>query len=372
MNRDDSIPKVEKSDTAATVSIAVIRANALTGPPGEQSWFHSTLLSLGDAIIATDEVGKIIFMNPIAEHLTGWTREEAVGKEVATVYQAIDENSGEAVQRFLLEIAQGEDVVAVKVDMELIAHDGSHISIDDSAAPIKNAIGQTTGVVVVFHDTTEQRDVRRKVEDFNQRLRQAMAETNHRVKNNLQVLAALVDLQAEEGDGSMSTSAKQKLGMHIRTLAHIHDFLTEEAKTSEDLTFVSANETLAKLIPMVQATISSRLVSFTGDTVRLDTKQSSSLALIVNELISNAIKHGNGAVDVLLIRDGKTAVVEVWDDGAGFPEAFSLKSCANNGLELVATLVKTDLSGTIQFSTRTEGGGLVRVCFPIAEGIQGS
>jgi PAS domain S-box-containing protein len=354
------------TDLGATVSFAVIHSKAITGVPVEQSWFCNTLLSLGDAIIATDEAGKVIFMNPIAERLTGWKRDEALGKEVALVYQAIDEDSGEAVQRFLLEIAQGEDVIAVKVDMELVARDGTHTSIHDSAAPIKNAIGQTTGVVVLFHDTTQQRDVRRKVEDFNGRLRQAMAETNHRVKNNLQVLAALVDLQANDSDGGLSSSAKQKLGLHIRTLAHIHDFLTEEAKTSEGLSFVSADETLAKLIPMVQATVASRLVSFTGDTVRLDTKQSSSLALIVNELVSNALKHGKGAVDVVLTREGDAARVEVIDDGKGFPEGFDPQRSANNGLELVVALVKTDLAGKVEFATGTNGGGCVTVRFPTA------
>ena len=346
-----------------TVSFAVIPGGETTD---EQSWFYNTLLSLGDAIIATDEAGKIIFMNPMSERLTGWTRGEAAGKDVATVYQAIDAGSGEAVQRFLVDIARGEDVIAVKVDMELIARDGSHLAIGDSAAPIKNAIGETTGVVVVFRDTTQQRDVHRNVKAFNQRLRQAMAETNHRVKNNLQVIAALVDLQAQDSDGGLSTSATQKLGLHIRTLANIHDFLTEEAKTSEDPTYVSASETLAKLVPMVQATVARRLVSFSGDTVRLHTKQSASLALIVNELISNALKHGKGSVDVLLIREDDVARVEVLDDGAGFPEGFDLQTSANNGLQLVDALVKTDLAGELECSNRPEGGGCVCVRFPIA------
>jgi len=220
-------------------------------------------------------------------------------------------------------------------------------------------------VVVVFRDTTEQRDVRRSVEDFNLRLRQAMAETNHRVKNNLQVIAALVDLGAEEGDGTLSTTARQRLGLHIRTLAQIHDFLTEEAKTSDDLTYVSADETLAKLIPMVQATVARRLVSFSGDTVRLPTKQSASLALIVNELISNALKHGKGSVDVSLSSDDNSARVEVLDDGEGFPDGFDLSKSANNGLELAAALTKTDLNGKLEFGNRPEGGGCIAICFPI-------
>lgn len=363
---DNSLLPTLDINAEKIVSFAVIPNREGVETPDEQSWFSNTLLSLGDATIATDETGKVIFMNPMAEGLTGWTREEAIGQEVATVYQAIDENSGETVQRFLVDIARGEDVMVVKVDMELIAHDGSHIPIDDSAAPIKNEVGDTTGVVVVFHDTTEQRDARRKVEEFNLRLRQAMAETNHRVKNNLQVIAALVDLHAEEGEGSMTEGAKQKLGLHIRTLAQLLDFLTEEAKTSDDITYVSAKETLAKLIPLVQATVTRRLIAFTGDTVRLPTKQSSSLALIANELISNALKYGNGQVEVNLTHENGMARVEVLDDGPGFPAGFDLKAGSRNGLMLVEGLVKTDLAGQIEFRSRAEGGGCVAVVFPVS------
>ena len=364
---DNKISVAADKSEAKPVSLSIIHTKDLPVTPDTEHWFYDTLLSVGEAIIAADVEGKVIFLNPTAELLTGWTHEEAIGKEVATVYQAIDENSGEAVQRFFVEIARGEDVVAVKVEMELVARDGSRLSIDDNASPIKNADGKTTGVVVVFHDTTEQRDVHRKVEAFNQRLRQAMAETNHRVKNNLQVIAALVDLQSDKDEGSLSTSAKQKLGLHIRTLAQIHDFLTEEARTSEELTYVSASETLAKLIPMVQATVAKRLISFTGDAVRLRTNRSSSLALIVNELVSNALKHGKGQVDVNLTREEDIVSVEILDDGPGFPSGFDPDTNANNGLMLVCSLTKLDLGGKIEFRTRAEGGGSVTVRFAVTD-----
>ena len=285
---------------------------------------------------------------------------------MAKVYQTIDEQSGEAVQRLLVDIARGGDVIAVKVDMELIAKDGSHLSVQDSAAPFKNAIGETTGVVVVFRNSSEQRENRRKIEAFNARLQQAMAETNHRIKNNLQMVAALVDLQAEEA-GSLPADAVQKLSIHIKTLAHLHDFLTQEASRGEGVTnAVSARETLAKLVPLIQATVSERLVSFTSDAVRLPTKQSAALALVVNELISNALKHGMGKVELALRQENGTAILEVLDDGPGFPAKFNVASSAHNGLHLVSALTRTDLAGQIEYGNRAEGGGRVLVRFPIS------
>jgi PAS domain S-box-containing protein len=343
-------------------SIAVVTSKA---PDAAENWLAHTLESMGEAIIATDESGRVVFINALAERLTGWTHAEALGQEIASVYRAIDEVSGDAVQRFLLDIARGGDVVAVKVEMELVARDGSRLAIQDSAAPIRNATGLTKGVVVVFRDATAQRDARRKLEEFNQRLRQAVAETNHRVKNDLQVIAALVDLQADEADGSLAAGAKQKLSMHIQTLAQIHDLLSNQAKTSEDLTYVSAHETLSKLVPMVQATVANRLVSFTGESIRLPTQQSSSLALIVNELVANALKHGRGAVEINLLRTNGTVSVDVLDDGPGFPEGFDIQTSAHNGLMLAVGLAKTDLNGEITCNNRPEGGGRVTLRFPV-------
>ena len=79
---------------------------------------------MGDTLIATDADGNVLFLNPLAERLTGWTLAEARSQAVGKIYQAIDEHSGEAVQRLLVDIARGGDVVAVKVDMELIVRSG--------------------------------------------------------------------------------------------------------------------------------------------------------------------------------------------------------------------------------------------------------
>jgi two-component sensor histidine kinase len=275
------------------------------------------------------------------------------------------------VQQLLLEIARGEDVMAVALDIELVDRDGNRISIEDNAQPVRNAHGETAGVVVVFRDTTKQKERRRQIEDFNGRLRQAMAESNHRIKNNLQIVAALVDLYAEEedesaaGDITKPKSARQKLRLHIQTLAQLHDFLTEESKTSEDVTYVPADETLAKLIPLVQSTVGNHVVSFSSDAVRLSTKQSASLALIVNELVSNAVKHGKGGVDVSLVSEDDSVYLDVIDDGPGFPDGFDLGKNANNGLALAQGLARTDLDGELLCVNRDEGGACVRLRFSV-------
>src|SRR5579871_3563321 len=113
----------EAADTSieTTKSLTILNTSEPFPSPEQASWLYQTLVSMGDAVIATDAEGNVLFLNPLAERLTGWTLDEARGKSVATVYQAIEEASGEAAKRLLVEIARGGDVLAVKVDMELIA-----------------------------------------------------------------------------------------------------------------------------------------------------------------------------------------------------------------------------------------------------------
>jgi PAS domain S-box-containing protein len=357
----------ERLDTQPEQSLSVAIVPSSVSARLDPSLLHDTFASMSEAMIIANDRGRILFLNPNAERLTGWTHAEAQGQEIATIYNAIEEESGEVVQRLLLDIAEGREVLAVKVDMLLVAKGGSQVAIEDSAAPVKNRTGETTGVVVVFRDVGEQREARRRLEAFNQRLRQAMTETHHRVKNNLQVTAALVELHQREGDGGLSASAAQTLSLHIRSLAQIHDFLNREAhpeEPDEDFISVSVRDTMAKLIPMVQATLTDRLLSFTGEQVRLPAKQSSALALIVNELISNALKHGSGDIDVVLAHEDGTATLEVMDKGPGFPEGFDSQRDAHTGLGLIETLVRIDLNGEVRYTNRPEGGGCIIVRFP--------
>src|SRR5262249_32598499 len=83
------------------------------------------------------------------------------------------------------------------------------------------------GVAVMFRDITERRQAQGEVEAWKARLRRSIAETHHRVKNNLQVMAALADLQTEEGEEMVPASALKRMGQHTRSLAAVHDLLVQ-------------------------------------------------------------------------------------------------------------------------------------------------
>ena len=207
---------------------------------------------------------------------------------------------------------------------------------------------------------------RAELETLNIRLKRAMAETHHRVKNNLQVISALVELQMMDGADMVPASALMRVGQHTRALALLHDLLTSEAKGDAEMDTVSSSAAINKLIPIVQATSGDRQIHYGNVAdVPLPVKIGASLALLVNELLSNAVKHGKGHIDLELTTQEDTITLEVCDDGPGFPHGFNSITAANTGLELVESIGRWDLGGQVAYENRQEGGARVRVTFPL-------
>ena len=115
-----------------------------------------TLNSIGDAVIATDFDGRVTHMNPTAERLTGWSLAEASGKPLPEVFRIVNARSREVVADPVQRAIALGKVVGLANHTVLLAHDGQEYQIADSAAPIRNAANEITGVVLVFTDVTEQ------------------------------------------------------------------------------------------------------------------------------------------------------------------------------------------------------------------------
>lgn len=118
-----------------------------------------TLSSIGDAVITTDTSGRVTFMNPVAESLTGWARDEATGRELKDVFLIVDEQSRKTVESPVNRIIRAGTVVGLGNDTLLIARDGTPIPIEDSGAPIRHSDGDALGVVLVFRDITERKQI---------------------------------------------------------------------------------------------------------------------------------------------------------------------------------------------------------------------
>ncbi|MDH5518268.1 MAG: EAL domain-containing protein [Gammaproteobacteria bacterium] len=121
-----------------------------------------TLHSIGDAVITTDAEGRVDYLNPIAEKLTGWMNDEVQGKKLTEVFHIVNEFSGEAVINPVERCLQEGRIVGLANHTVLISKQGNKISIEDSAAPIF-LNGKIIGVVMVFHDVTKTRELSKRL-----------------------------------------------------------------------------------------------------------------------------------------------------------------------------------------------------------------
>ncbi len=116
-----------------------------------------TLASIGDGVIVTDAHGNIVFMNSVAEHLTGWTSAEAGGQACGTVFRIVNETTHKPVPNPVEKVLETGVVQGLANHTVLIRKDGSELPIDDSGAPIRGEDGIIHGVVLVFRDFTERK-----------------------------------------------------------------------------------------------------------------------------------------------------------------------------------------------------------------------
>jgi diguanylate cyclase (GGDEF)-like protein/PAS domain S-box-containing protein len=116
-----------------------------------------TLASIGDAVITTDVQANITYLNPVAERLTGWTNKEAEGLPILSVFNTLNENTGQLVANPITQCLREKRIVMLTNPTVLTHRDGHAISIEDSAAPICNRGGDVIGAVLVFHDVSDKR-----------------------------------------------------------------------------------------------------------------------------------------------------------------------------------------------------------------------
>lgn len=152
---------LEERELHTTIEIALYKHKMEKILKKNKEWFSTTLQSIGDAVITTDKKGKITFINSVAEILTGWKQEEALGKNSNKIFNIINEKTDTKPSDIIQKVLKKGIVVGLANNSLLISRQGEKIPIDDSAAPIKDDRGDIYGVVLVFRDITE----RKKLEE---------------------------------------------------------------------------------------------------------------------------------------------------------------------------------------------------------------
>jgi PAS domain S-box-containing protein len=204
-----------------------------------EQWLNTTLRSIGDAVIACNTEGNVVFMNLIAEQLTGWKEDEARGQTLSAVFPIFNEETRATVENPVDKVRRLGTVVGLANHTLLVTRKGKEICIDDSGAPIRDSSGHIIGVVLIFRDITERRmseGALMRAEKLASAGRLA-ASVAHEVNNPLEGLTNLVyiarrtnDLEeirrllapAENELGRIAHITRQSLGFYRETSTPAH------------------------------------------------------------------------------------------------------------------------------------------------------
>jgi PAS domain S-box-containing protein len=183
----------EERDVRVRLEMALYKYQTEKALRESRAWLNATLRSIGDAVIATDAQGRVKFMNPVAEWLTGWQEREAIGQPLLTVFHIINEQTHLLIENPVDKVLREKQSVGLANHTMLIAKDGQEWHIDDAAAPILNANGDIEGVVLTFRDVSEQRKAALALEQTHTQLKEAEETYRGLVEHSLQGLAIVQD-----------------------------------------------------------------------------------------------------------------------------------------------------------------------------------
>lgn len=143
----------------ASIEMALYKSKMEARLRESEEWLATTLRSIGDAVIATDRDGYVTFVNPVAEKLTAWTQEDAIGKPLEDIFDIRNAGTGDPVESPVSKVLRDGIIVGLANHTILVARDGTRLPIDDSGAPIRDEDGGIIGVVLVFRDITDRRQM---------------------------------------------------------------------------------------------------------------------------------------------------------------------------------------------------------------------
>ncbi|MBN9689263.1 MAG: response regulator [Verrucomicrobia bacterium] len=160
----------QERDLLATVKMALARREAESRLRKLERWLSTTLNSIGDAVIATDVSGRVTYMNPVAETMTGWKLDESVGRSWADVFRLSDAGSGQPIRNLVNRSLTEGIVVELGGETNLMTRNGNLTPVDDSVAPIRDEGNAPCGCVIVFRDASERRKMEQSVRQHDRQL----------------------------------------------------------------------------------------------------------------------------------------------------------------------------------------------------------
>src|SRR6476660_2614862 len=315
---------------------------------------------VGDGFIRLNEVGDVTFASPnaiSAYHRMGLTA-ELEGHNLVAVTRPLIGDPFEAQERanHIRDSLTGGSSMRMEVDAG-----GAAVLLRTLPLVVQ---GKAVGAAVLIRDVTEVKRRDRALLSKDATIR----EIHHRVKNNLQTVAALLRLQARRTNNAEGREALIESVRRVSSIALVHDALSMSVDEE-----VNLDDVVDRILPMMNdvATVDSPIrISRVGDLGVLDADRATALVMVVTALVQNAIEHAfdgasPGCVTIRAERSARWLDVVVHDDGRGLPDGFSLEKADRLGLKIVRTLVSAELDGSLGMHAAPDGGTDVVLRVPI-------
>jgi PAS domain S-box-containing protein len=364
-----------------------------------REWLRVTLSSIGDAVLACDDSGRVTFMNPVAAELTGW-QPEALGQPIESIFRTINETTRAPAEDIVRRVLREGRAAALANHTALLTRNGREIPIEDSAAPILDGKGAVSGVVLVFHDVTEKRRAEAALRKSNEQLREAdrrkdefLGMLSHELRNPLAPIRNSSYILRHAPSGS--EPARRAQGVIERQTEHLSrlvDDLLDVTRIARGKIQLQRKRLDAR--DLVRRTAEDYRAIIEGSGVALRTvvpdeelwvdADATRLAQVIGNLLHNAAKftRPEDEVTLSLHRAGGALEIHVRDTGAGIDEALLPKifdafvqgdrtlARSEGGLGLGLALVKgiTELHGGtvhVESAGRERGADFV-VRLPLA------
>ncbi|MEA2004094.1 MAG: PAS domain S-box protein [archaeon] len=316
--------------------------------------FGKALNSTTDAAIISDMDCKIEYVNPALLQNAGVkTEKEIIGHRLS---EFIAPESWKLLKEEISPSLSKKG--GWKGRLELLRKDGSHYPSILTTSIIKDKNGKPWKNVCLFKDITESKKIEKKMETSLHEKEVLLKEIHHRVKNNLQIVSSLLNMQAKATKNKDITQILSESKNRINTMALIHSQLYE----NKDLSKINMKGFISRLLKQlfqsynIRNTKISQNIHIGNYQFPIDT--AIPVGLIVNELLTNSIKHGftgrkEGKIDIALTASKKgeyTLIVS--DDGIGLPTGFDIDKSKTLGLHLIKILVENQLQGTMKITCK--------------------
>ena len=323
----------------------------------EQARLQAIIRSAPGGIIVVDQDARVVMTNPAADRLYegsrpwGYDSTDPAAPRVCYLDGRPYELDDLPLRRAAL-----DGQAHANLEIALVWPDGERRDLLENTAPIRDAQGRLAGAVAVFQDISEEHQFRAELVRRTEQLETLVREAHHRIRNNLQSVISLLELERGRIDPAGAGSLDRCVS-RIRAIAMVHRMLTTEATSSVPL------QTLLKgLAELAQATYlgpddTQIDIGVAGRNLAVTSKAATSLAIVVNELVSNALIHafpdrGHGRINITVSGgDGRPVAIAVADDGRGCPQ----QAAEGTGLVLARNIVEHDLRGQFEIQSGDRG-----------------